>query len=188
MGGSGTGRASGEWSAPVSQEQFNGFVDEFRSYTRDAREWMGTVNRQLSDGQTTMAVLRNDSATYLKHADEASSKIRLLTIAESVRTDREKREETVALPALPPKQTFTDLLKDKFLSALAMVVVAVCMATGWTLLRSYVAEHPNVPGEEAPVPAKHDRDHREPVDWQSAHGVAIPAGIPANAPIPAPKP
>jgi hypothetical protein len=173
MGGSGSARSSGEYPVPVTQEQFNGFVEEARGFFTEQRTEMASVRSMLSDGQATMAVLRRDTAEYRTKSDEASSKIRLLIQNEAVRTDREKRAETVPLPSLASKPTFSDLIKDKFMSALAMVVVAVVMATGWTLLRGYVIDHPNVPGEENPPPAKHEHHGDRDV---------VPAGIPASSP------
>jgi hypothetical protein len=185
------GRQSGEYAAPVTQEQFSGFVNEFHIYTQEARSWMESVNSQLSEGQSRMAVLQSDSTEYRKRSDEASSKINLLITKEEVRSKmdaerhrQESQNETVALPAVPvTKPTFVDEIKDKFISALAMVVVAVVMATGWTLLRDYVVTHPNLPGDESSAPAHHEHERgREPIN-------AIPASAPSTgvSPLGPPK-
>jgi hypothetical protein len=180
------GRSSGEYPIPVTQEQFGGFVAEFRAFREENNDWMSQVNRSLSNGEATMAVLRNDTAEFRRRSDDQSSKINLLIQNDKVRAAIDKRDETVEITTVPPKQTFTDMIKDKFLSALAMVVVAVCMATGWTLLRGYVAEHPNLPGDEtsSPVHREHERG-RDPSQLQ-----AIPASAPASSgsPLGPPKP
>lgn len=176
------GRQSGEYPVPVTQEQFGGFYDEFRNYTKEAREWMATVNRQLADGQATMAVLRADSATYLKRSDEHSSKINLLTQKEGIRLDREKREEVRhpnGLPALKP--TIWERLKDNLLEkALGVVALAVLMI-GYHEVAMFMIAHPSLApsGEGFSAPRQEHERGREPVQ-----------SLPMSAPLPTstPKP
>jgi hypothetical protein len=177
MAGSGANRSSGEWAAPVTQGQFDGFAGEVRTFMGEQRTQNGVIMSMLGEGQSTMAVLRRDTAEYRTKSDEASSKIRLLTQNEAIRADREKRDETVALPALPPpKPTFwqnaTDELSKKFISALAVVILIVA----YQELRSFVIAHPSLTGdgEGFTSPLKDHHGNRELPQ-------AVPVSAPSNA-------
>lgn len=174
------GRTSGEWAAPVTQGEFSGFATEVRGFMAEQRTQNGVIMSMLAEGQSTMAVLRRDTAEYKNRSDEASSKIRLLAQSEAVRVDREKREETQALPvALPPKPTFWELIKDKLLG---YAVLAACLII-YDVGRQWVIAHPALSpdGEGFSIPKKEHERGREPVQ-------AAPVGIPANAPVPKPGP
>jgi hypothetical protein len=159
MGGSGVGRTSGEYPTPVTQEQFNGFVNEARNFFEEQRTEMGAVRSMLAEGQATMAVLRNDSATYLKRSDDASSKINLLTQKEAIRADREQRESVRPATDLPAaKPTIWDRLKDDLLSKILGVVALAIVIIGYHQLALFMTAHPSISpsGEGFTDPAKHD--------------------------------
>lgn len=175
------GRQSGEYPVPVTQEQFGGFTEEFRGFAKDVKGWMAEVNRQLSDGQATMAVLRQDSASYVKRSDEASSKINLLTQKEAVRADRERQAErripSSAFGTPVPKPTVWEKFKEDLINNIIKLVALAVIVVGYHEVAVFMAAHPSItPDGEGFTAPKHDRG-REPIQT-----------IPASAPISAPKP
>jgi hypothetical protein len=172
MGGSGVGRTSGEYPVPVTQEQFNGFVNEARNFFEEQRTEMGAVRSMLAEGQATMAVLRSDSATFLKRSDDASSKINLLTQKEAIRADREQREPASPATGLPAaRPTVWERLKDDLLSKILGVVALAIVILGYHQLALFMTAHPSISpsGEGFTEPAKHDHSHESfPVSAPSA--------------------
>lgn len=193
MGGSGVGRTSGEYIVPVTQATFDGFAGEVRTFISEQREDNNVIRSLLSDGAATMAVLRSDSATFLKRSDEASSKIRLLAEREAVRADREKRAETRQQPAFttpsappppPPEQSgfWADAWLDLRKKAIGLVALGALLIA-YDQVRIFIINHPSIAadGEGFTNAQKHEHDRgREPVVPLPA-----PASIPASTP-PAP--
>jgi hypothetical protein len=190
MSPAGQGRSSGEWAAPVTQGQFDGFAGEVRGFMSEQRTQNGVIMSMLSEGQSTMAVLRRDTAEYKNRSDEASSKIRLLIQNEATRTalekqakEHERREETVASPVLPPppKPTFWENAKDelskKFISALSVVVLIIA----YDQFCKFALAHPasSFDGETFSSPTKEHHGER---------AAPTPVPAPASAPAPSPKP
>jgi hypothetical protein len=180
------GRTSGEWAA---QGEFSGFATEVRGFMAEQRTQNGVIMSMLAEGQSTMAVLRRDTAEYKNRSDEASSKIRLLAQSEAVRVDRERREETQTLPALPPpKPTFwqdaVDELRKKAISVIAVVALYIC----YDQLQKFMAFHPaaGIDGDGISLPSKdehHSHENRRPIEIQ-----VIPPASPTSPAVTPPKP
>jgi hypothetical protein len=170
-----SGRSSGEYPVPVTQEQFTGFVDECRGFFAEQRTEMTAVRTMLSEGQSTMAVLRSDSASFVRRSDEASSKINLLVQKEAVRADREKRNETEAARGdHPATLAFWDKLKEDLLGKIIGLIAIAILMVAYHELATFMAAHPSIaPNGDGFAEPKHDRGRDT---------------APASFPIPAAKP
>jgi hypothetical protein len=183
---------SGEYPVPVTQEQFNGFVAEFRAYTQDAREWMASVNKQLSEGEATMAVLRSDSAEFRKRSDDQSSKINLLIVNDKVRAASEDRKDeearldaamhaaTPSAPApVPPKPGFwSEAWDDLRKKAIGLIALALLLII-YDQFRIFVIAHPALTSDgEGFKSAPH---HGERSDYPQPAPTSNPAATPPKA-------
>lgn len=118
-------RSSAEWPAPppyITQEQFNGFTNEFRTWSGNIDQKLEAITQRIAKGDTKFEMLQRDAAECKTKQENHSTLIKTLTTDEAIR-----KATAAAVAAQPPPAKPLGLVAQAAVTAGVTVLVTAGM-------------------------------------------------------------